>query len=168
FAVVTTPGSPDAAATAAAPSGAAAMPPALSVAAAQKDAAAAAAAGGQPARLNVETVYAASEAPRERAGAAAIAATPAARPTSSAGGSPGAAQRGFWLQFGAFNSLENARSAMTHLARRLDFLGAAFDVRQDGALYKVQAGPWARREEAAAAAGRVRALTDLRPFATLR
>jgi rare lipoprotein A len=79
-----------------------------------------------------------------------------------------AARRGFWLQFGAFNSLENARSAMTHLARRLDFLGVAFDIRQEGAMYKVQAGPWSRREDAAAAAGRVRARTDLRPFATLR
>lgn len=98
---------------------------------------------------------------------------PATSPQASASATPSAppdaaARRGFWLQFGAFSSLENARSAMTHLARRLDFLGVAFDIRQEGAMYKVQAGPWSRREDAAAAAGRVRARTDLRPFATLR
>ncbi|MCZ7560894.1 MAG: SPOR domain-containing protein [Burkholderiaceae bacterium] len=81
---------------------------------------------------------------------------------------PAAPARGFWLQFGAFNSLANARSTMAQLARRLDFLGTAFDIRQEGAMYKVQAGPWSRREDAVAAAGRVRARTELRPFATAR
>ena len=79
-----------------------------------------------------------------------------------------ASVRSFWLQFGAFNSLANARGAMAQLARRLDFLGAGFDVRQEGAMYKVQAGPWERREEALAAAARVRARTGLRPFTTPR
>lgn len=145
----------------------------------------------EPVRLDVETDYAASGAPRASAAPATtadatasprsaqtVAAVPAlasasapARAEAPAGPvapTAAATRRGFWLQFGAFNSLENARSAMNHLARRLDFLGVAFDIRQEGAMYKVQAGPWSRREDAAAAAGRVRARTDLRPFATLR
>lgn len=100
-------------------------------------------------------------------GVATDAATGVPAPAPSAASmapSPAAPARGFWLQFGAFNSLANARNAMVQLARRLDFLGAAFDIRQEGALYKVQAGPWPRREDAVAAAGRVRARTELRPF----
>jgi rare lipoprotein A len=87
---------------------------------------------------------------------------------SSATAPPAGSQRGFWLQFGAFGSLENARSAVTQLTRQLDWLGAAFDIRQEGALYKVQAGPWTRREQATATAERIRAATELRPFATFR
>ncbi len=112
---------------------------------------------GDGERLNVETIRSASDAPRSEASLPRVDASPPAVPG-----------RGFWLQFGAFDSLANARAAMTQLARRLDFLGADFDIRQEGAMYKVQAGPWSRREDAAAAAGRVRARTDLRPFATAR
>jgi len=117
---------------------------------------AAPAGSGDPTRLNVETVQSTPDAPG-----------PAPSATSMAP-SPAASARGFWLQFGAFNSLANARSTMAQLARRLDFLGTAFDIRQEGAMYKVQAGPWSRREDAVAAAGRVRARTELRPFATAR
>ena len=122
---------------------------------------AASAVAGDATRLNVETVHSAPEASR------ADASSPSRvdAPTPSRVDAP---DRGFWLQFGAFNSLANARSAMAQLARRLDFLGAAFDIRQEGALYKVQAGPWPRREDAVTAAGRVRARTELRPFATPR
>jgi len=122
---------------------------------------AASAVAGDATRLNVETVHSAPEASR------ADASSPSRvdAPTPSRVDAP---DRGFWLQFGAFNSLANARSAMAQLARRLDFLGAAFDIRQEGALYKVQAGPWPRREDAVAAAGRVRARTEFRPFTTPR
>ncbi|HLS55552.1 MAG TPA: septal ring lytic transglycosylase RlpA family protein [Zeimonas sp.] len=92
------------------------------------------------------------------------AALPAARSTANAA----PAAPGFWLQLGAFGSLENARTAVTQLVRRLDWLGDALDIRQEGALYKVQAGPWTRREHANAAAERIRAATELRPFATFR
>jgi len=117
---------------------------------------AAPAGSGDATRLNVETVQSTPDAPG-----------PAPSATSMAP-APAAPARGFWLQFGAFNSLANARSTMAQLARRLDFLGTAFDIRQEGAMYKVQAGPWSRREDAVAAAGRVRARTELRPFATAR
>lgn len=76
--------------------------------------------------------------------------------------------RGFFLQFGAFGSLASARSAMQSFARELAWIGAPFDVRADGALYKVQAGPFPRREHATAAAERVRSTTAHRPFAVFR
>ena len=116
---------------------------------------AAPAASGDVARPSVETISSTPEASRAEA-------------LSPSRIDPPAPPRSFWLQFGAFNSLANARGAMAQLARRLDFLGAVFDVRQEAALYKVQAGPWERREEALAAAARVRARTGLRPFATPR
>ncbi len=114
---------------------------------------------GEVTRLQFETIQPAAD--ETRAEASAPPAPPPARPAAGVA-------RGFWLQFGAYNSLANARSATAHLARRLDFLGAAFDILQEGALYKVQAGPWMRREDAVAAAARVRARTELRPFATAR
>ncbi len=95
----------------------------------------------------------------------AVAAAPAAalaQPASQA------STRGFWLQFGAFGTQDGARGAMAQLARRLDWLGAAFAVHQEGTLHKVQAGPWPRREQAVAVAERIRAATGLRSFATLR
>ncbi len=116
---------------------------------------AAPAASGDVARPSVETISSTPEASRAEASSPSRIDAPAP-------------PRSFWLQFGAFNSLANARGAMAQLARRLDFLGAVFDVRQEEALYKVQAGPWERREEALAAAARVRARTGLRPFATPR
>ncbi len=116
---------------------------------------AAPAASGDVARPSVETISSTPEASRAEA-------------LSPSRIDPPAPPRSFWLQFGAFNSLANARGAMAQLARRLDFLGAVFDVRQEEALYKVQAGSWERREEALAAAARVRARTGLRPFATPR
>ncbi|ODS96935.1 MAG: hypothetical protein ABS56_11335 [Lautropia sp. SCN 69-89] len=130
---------------------------------------AASAVAGDATRLNVETVHSAPEASRADASSPSRVDAPTPSrvdaPTPSRVDAP---DRGFWLQFGAFNSLANARSAMAQLARRLDFLGAAFDIRQEGALYKVQAGPWPRREDAVAAAGRVRARTEFRPFTTPR
>ena len=130
---------------------------------------AASAVAGDATRLNVETVHSAPEASRADASSPSRVDAPTPSrvdaPTPSRVDPP---DRGFWLQFGAFNSLANARSAMAQLARRLDFLGAAFDIRQEGALYKVQAGPWPRREDAVAAAGRVRARTEFRPFTTPR
>jgi hypothetical protein len=57
---------------------------------------------------------------------------------------------------------------MTALARRFAWIGASFDIQQEGPLYKVQAGPWPRRDQALAAGERVRATTQLQPFATWR
>jgi len=136
---------------------------------------AAASSGGTRASPTAVSSTAASPSAASPSAASPSAASPtAASPSaasplaSSATAPPAGSRRGFWLQFGAFGSLENARSAVTQLTRQLDWLGAAFDIRQEGALYKVQAGPWTRREQATATAERIRAATELRPFATFR
>ena len=133
----------------------------------------AASASGEPARLNLETIYpVAAAAPRTEPSAAAAALPPAPPPASAPppAREPVAATpiAGFWLQLGAFASLDGAQSALAKFARQLDWLGAAFDIRREGALYKVQAGRWPRREQALAVAERIRAATELRPFTTLR
>jgi rare lipoprotein A len=68
-----------------------------------------------------------------------------------------------FLQLGAFASRDNAASAQQRLARQLDALGFTLQIRQQDGLWRVLAGPWQRREEAAAANERIRATTDLRP-----
>ncbi|MCD6680608.1 MAG: SPOR domain-containing protein [Burkholderiaceae bacterium] len=75
---------------------------------------------------------------------------------------------GFWLQLGAFSSADGARAALERLRRELAWLGARFDLRREGALYKVQAGPWLQREHALDAAARVRGATALQPFPIFR
>ena len=138
---------------------------------ASADSAAASARSAAP-RLNLETVYAAGEpaaaADRDRQGGDAQPAVVAAPAAALAQPASQASTRGFWLQFGAFGTQDGARGAMAQLARRLDWLGAAFAVHQEGTLHKVQAGPWPRREQAVAVAERIRAATGLRSFATLR
>ncbi len=92
--------------------------------------------------------------------------TSVAAPAAPAAPAPRA--RGFWLQLGAFASLDNARSAARRLEREFDWGGSALAIVPDGGLYKVQAGPWTRREQAAAQAERVRAATGLRAFPAFR
>lgn len=67
-------------------------------------------------------------------------------------------ERAWWLQFGAFAAKETANSVRERLRGQMEqALGAALDVFPDEALFRVQAGPWATREAAAAAALRARA-----------
>ncbi len=75
---------------------------------------------------------------------------------------------GFWLQFGAFASADGARAALERIRRELAWLGARFDLREEGGFYKVQAGPWPQRERALEAAARVRGVSALQPFAIFR
>ncbi|MGD9946044.1 MAG: septal ring lytic transglycosylase RlpA family protein, partial [Burkholderiaceae bacterium] len=102
------------------------------------------------------------------ASASSTQAVPAVAPRPALSAPTPAAGRGYWLQLGAFASLDNAQLARDRFARRLEWLQTGFDVRQDGALFKVQAGPWPRRDLAQAAAERIRAATELQPFMTPR
>jgi rare lipoprotein A len=70
---------------------------------------------------------------------------------------------GHILQLGAFSSRENAQAALNRLARQLEGLGIALSLRVQDGLTRVVAGPWAKREEAAAANERIRATTEIRP-----
>ena len=78
------------------------------------------------------------------------------------------AASGYWLQFGAFGSADNADAALGRLTGQLPGLEAPLGVVADGGLYKLQAGPWPNRAAALAAAERVRGLTGFRPFPTQR
>ena len=73
-----------------------------------------------------------------------------------------------YLQLGAFGSRENAEAARSRLSRQLDGLTQPIDVLQEGALFKVRTGPFVQREEALAAAERIRLATDYRAFPMTR
>jgi rare lipoprotein A len=121
-------------------------------------------------RLRVETEY--------RFAPAATAAEPAGRaeapPPALQGGPAGVGapvpllERGYWLQLGAFRTVGNAGAARERLRRQVAGLGAPLDVVSADGLFKLQAGPWPTREAARAAAERVRAATQLQPFAIER
>ena len=67
-------------------------------------------------------------------------------------------ERGWWIQFGAFGTLQNADAARERLKSQMhQALGAPLDVYPDAPLFRVQAGPWPTREAATSAAERARA-----------
>ncbi len=113
-----------------------------------------------PTRLVVETNF--SELPQATAGASSVAAAQSAHDLNQL------SRTGFWLQFGAFASADGARAALERIRRELAWLGARFDLREEGGFYKVQAGPWPQRERALEAAARVRGVSALQPFAIFR
>lgn len=146
--------------------------------------AAAPARGESPGRLAVETSFA--DDPARQSGLSSVAeastsfpdAPPSAAvlapavptPAAAVPGTvqPRAAPAGFWLQLGAFASADAARAALERFRRELAWLGAQLDVRHEGELFKVQAGPWPQREHALDAAARVRGATALKPFTIFR
>jgi rare lipoprotein A len=134
------------------------------------------AASGAPAVPNAPTapvapVVAAAPAPLELA---AVAAQPA---EALAGPSPGdaatsalavapstAAPRGFWVQLGAFREASGADSFQRRVAADFDWLAPRLATFGDTSFYRVQAGPYASREEAQGAAARVREALGLVPM----
>ena len=55
---------------------------------------------------------------------------------------------GFWLQFGAFSRSEGAQALRGEIAARLDWIAPALTIVSDGALYRLQAGPYRSRGDA--------------------
>jgi rare lipoprotein A len=107
--------------------------------------------------VDAPPVYAATEpvgAP-QRETTATMAPEPAPAPM------PKAAARGFWIQLGAFSRLEGAEAQRRQLTETLDWLAPLLAVFKDGGLNRLQAGPYATREDARAAAERVRAAMGL-------
>jgi rare lipoprotein A len=84
---------------------------------------------------------------------------PAVKPLSEA-------PAGFWEQLGAFRERNGAEAFQRHVGAELDALPLA--VYGDGDLYRLQAGPYASRAEAQAAAGRVREALQLVPVVVQR
>lgn len=71
-----------------------------------------------------------------------------------------AAAAGFWVQLGAFAKKEGALGFQQRVARDLDWLAPLLTVFSEGGLNRVQAGPFASREQARSMAERLR--SDLR------
>jgi rare lipoprotein A len=79
-------------------------------------------------------------------------------------GDPG----GTWLQFGAFASRGNAEATRARILRELPWFGAPVELVAHGELWRVRAGPWSRRDDAAAAAERVSAASAFKPIPVVR
>ncbi|WP_374370574.1 SPOR domain-containing protein, partial [Piscinibacter sp.] len=74
------------------------------------------------------------------------------------------APRGFWIQLGAFRQRDGAESFQRRVADELDWLAPRLAVFVDTPLFRLQAGPYASREEAREGAERVRDALQLVPL----
>ena len=75
-----------------------------------------------------------------------------------------AAARGFWLQFGAFSQHQGAFDLRQQLMREFDWLEPLLAVFAERSRYRVQAGPYASRGDAQAAADRIRQAMPTQPL----
>jgi len=71
--------------------------------------------------------------------------------------------RGFWIQLGAFRQRDGAESFQQRVASDLDWLSPLLAVFSDASLYRLQAGPYPSRNDARAAAERIRGELQLVP-----
>lgn len=74
-----------------------------------------------------------------------------------------AAASGFWLQLGAFGQGGGAYSFQQRLAQEMSWLSPLLTVFSENGLFRLQAGPYASRDQAREAAERVRAAVALVP-----
>lgn len=74
-----------------------------------------------------------------------------------------AAAPGFWLQLGAFSRLEGAETLREQFNRNLDWMAPMLTIFKDKQLHRLQAGPFSSREDARAAADKVRTAMALTP-----
>lgn len=74
-----------------------------------------------------------------------------------------AAAPGFWLQLGAFSRLEGAETLREQFTRNLDWMAPMLTIFKDKQLHRLQAGPFSSREDARAAADKVRTAMALTP-----
>ena len=72
--------------------------------------------------------------------------------------------RGFWVQLGAFREASGADNFQRHVAADIDGLTPMLATFGDGSFYRVQAGPYASRDEAQGAAARVREVLGVVPM----
>jgi rare lipoprotein A len=71
------------------------------------------------------------------------------------------AASGYWLQLGAFRQGAGAYSFQQKVAQEVDWLAPLLTVFAEGGLHRLQAGPWETREQAQAAAERLRSALQL-------
>jgi rare lipoprotein A len=79
-----------------------------------------------------------------------------------------ASARGFWVQLGAFREASGAEGFQSRVAADVDWLTPYLATFGEAALFRVQAGPYASREEAQAAAARIREALGLVPLVVQR
>jgi rare lipoprotein A len=92
-----------------------------------------------------------------------VAAGPAATEPTERARSYTSAASGFWLQLGAFGRGDGAYSFQQRVAAELDWLSPLLTVFAEGGLHRLQAGPYASRDQAREAAERIRAALALVP-----
>jgi rare lipoprotein A len=78
------------------------------------------------------------------------------------------AGRGFWVQLGAFRNRGGALQLQQQAAERIEGLALRLAVFSEASLHRVQAGPFATRDEAARMADRVRESLLLVPLVVER
>jgi rare lipoprotein A len=71
--------------------------------------------------------------------------------------------RGFWVQLGAFKRRDGAEGFHKRVAAELDWLSPLLAVFDDASMFRLQAGPYASREQARGVAERVRGGLQLVP-----
>ena len=94
--------------------------------------------------------------PDVQAGAADAVAGAAAVRVDDAVAGDAVPEAGFWVQLGAFRAREGAAALQQRTLLEADGVVPGVAVRDEASLYRVQAGPWATRAEAAAAGARLR------------
>lgn len=80
----------------------------------------------------------------------------------------GVAAPGFWVQLGAFSQLDGAESFRQKLLKEADWMAPLLAVFKERSLHRLQAGPYATREDARQAAERVREALALQPVVVER
>jgi len=80
----------------------------------------------------------------------------AALPTESLPAAPRAAAPGYWVQLGAFSRLDGAEQLRRRVVASLDAIAPLLAVIRDGGLNRLQAGPYATRDDAISAQRQLR------------
>lgn len=73
------------------------------------------------------------------------------------------AQKGLFLQLGAFASADNAESLRLHLMRELDWLNETIEINAGGGMHRVHLGPYTSRADAEKVAERIRLALGYKP-----
>jgi rare lipoprotein A len=83
-------------------------------------------------------------------------------------GGNGTAQKGVFLQLGAFASADNAENLKNHLSRELDWLAEPMRVQPGGGIHRLHLGPYASRADADKVAEKIRAALGGKPTVVIR
>lgn len=114
------------------------------------------------ATVNVERVFAGEATPPPVLASAALVVAPTVITTSTISADADV----FYLQLGAFSSLENADIFRERMTRELDWNREPIAVRNIDGLYRVRLGPYKTRDEAEAAVAQVKQSHDFSPLIT--